>query len=357
MKFTSDQIEEIIRETVPENMLPKCIIRDETGKLPAPAASAITDKYQYLMIFYNRDMINDMTDGQPLNVKYVIQHELLHWSFGHCHNLQDDIKVLKKDPTKLNHAADCEVNSYIPHFTPNMVTAQKYNLPPRQTKDWYYDHIPEPKGGTSICSLASEEVQEAIKEIIQKAAKELGDKIGQGHPEDKVEIPRAVHRIPRGLASALNRIIGQACIKNFDKDNTFQVVHKWKPEGYPGKKRNKGPKLLFAIDCSGSTSGEQVQAFFNIVRRLCSEYEAHVVEFDDQPYHFGKKPSGKSRGGGTDMRGVQKLYDNKYDAIVWFTDGEGAWNQPKGKAKYIYFYSGNNPSQLPTKKNIIQYRP
>ena len=334
--------------------LRKRVIIQEIENLPAPAASAITDCGKILILF-SEPKLHEV-EKQGVDIKTVGIHELYHYLFNHL-ELNKDKKL---DPKRLNIACDCEINSFIPALKREpFAFPEAFRLPPKQTWNWYLDKLPKDiEQQQSLCSMGlTEEEKKQLGKILKEEMEKRGFKAGTGQKEPIDTKPREIKRIPRGLTAALERNIQQSCHNRFEKALTFSKPHKWKDDGTPGRKRIKGPKLAFCIDCSGSTTGEQQKQYYGLVRRMLKEYEATVIEFDDGIRHVGKKPTCKEWGGGTSFKEPQALVEKgNFDAVVWFTDGEGEWTKKSNRVQYLYLFTGHNKSILPTQKYVIEYK-
>ena len=105
-----------------------------------------------------------------------------------------------------------------------------------------------------------------------------------------------------------------------------------------GNRHRRKSNILVAIDTSGSVSMPEYIEFFGQIRTLTSVASFDVVECDaaiQKTYHFNNKPNMEIHGGGgTSYEPVVDMFianQKKYDALIYFTDGE-CWvpsNTPK----------------------------
>ena len=96
-----------------------------------------------------------------------------------------------------------------------------------------------------------------------------------------------------------------------------------------GNRHRRKSHILVAIDTSGSVSMPEYQEFFGQIRTLTAVADFHVVECDaiiQHEYDYRGKPNMVLHGGGgTDFQSVIDLFNQdkkKYDALIYFTDGE-----------------------------------
>lgn len=324
------------------------LIVHRDDKLPAPAATALTKDGDHVLVVYNPYLVYGC-EKMGVEPSAVGIHEMYHYLYGHTHI--DEKEREKLDNTRLLVSADCEANSYLLDLQKEpFVWPGKFQLPDKLRWYDYYKILPQEvktpqtfsiqwmKGGKpqgdpqqvpSMCSAGlSKEEQDQIERILKKVAKSKGfDLESNPQPPRKIDDVPAVKRIERGIRSALDRILGQELDALQEKAHTLVRPHKWKEPGYPGKQRKAGPKLVFAVDCSGSTTGAQQRAYYGIVRRLLKEYKAIVLEFDDEIKHVGRKPTCNEWGGGTNFQVVQKwVRTHRSDAVIWFTDAGGSFD-------------------------------
>lgn len=312
---------------------PSLIIREIPG-LPAPATTALSKDDKFILVLWSRPQLERLLREEPtISLQDVVNHEIYHGIFGHIW-----IKDRKQyEPRKLNIACDCQVNSEIEVFQKDRFAHPgMYKLPLQQHWEEYYKSLPDqPEQPSYTCSM-SEETVEAIQKEMDAFAEKHGLEIKKGtNPIRHTPQVLAANNY-RGIRAAIDRLIGQDLSQTMDKRTSARRTHKWKDDG-KGKIRGIGPKLCFAMDCSGSTTGEQVDKYFSLIRRLSKEYSATVIEFDDEIRSVGKAPSGKSWGGGTNFdKVVTYINTHKFDGSIWFTDGEAELSsKPHGKLVWV----------------------
>ena len=154
----SDRIKNLVTELIFKDdywgYLFSKINRTEDNTLPAPmGVSAEIDGT--INLYYNSKFLDLVTDEF---LKIVLEHEGIHVLNNHLPRLfriisnevNEEIKNTKVK--KWNYAADCAVNTLIPikkeyDFGNNIkfaiVHPDQYNLPLKQTAEYYLDHIPD----------------------------------------------------------------------------------------------------------------------------------------------------------------------------------------------------------------------
>jgi predicted metal-dependent peptidase len=122
------------------------------------------------------------------------------------------------------------------------------------------------------------------------------------------------------------RVVGNS-IKSFIKSTRYRPSFRFK--GQPGNVLKFKPKVLVAVDTSGSVSNEELQEFFGEIQHLYkSGVSVDVVEFDTQiqnkfEYKGAKTEIPISGRGGTDCHSTVDYYiqHREYSTLVIFTDG------------------------------------
>lgn len=96
-----------------------------------------------------------------------------------------------------------------------------------------------------------------------------------------------------------------------------------------GNRHRRKSHILVAIDTSGSLSMPEYHEFFGQIKTLTRSADFHVIECDSRiqhEYDYKMRPNETLHGGGgTDFQPPIDVYNQnkrKYDALVYFTDGE-----------------------------------
>jgi predicted metal-dependent peptidase len=143
-------------------------------------------------------------------------------------------------------------------------------------------------------------------------------------------------------ASVLNIINWKEVLRNFvgstnrgHRTNTMKKINKRYPYVHPGSKRGYTPKMLVAVDQSGSVDDQSIETIFGVLRDCSKRTSFTVLPFDhtvDEKNMFewkrGQTPAFKRvRCGGTSFQAVVDFVNKpenrgKWDAICVATDGE-----------------------------------
>jgi predicted metal-dependent peptidase len=134
--------------------------------------------------------------------------------------------------------------------------------------------------------------------------------------------------------SYFSRVVGNS-IKTYIKSTRYKPSYRFK--GEPGNTLKFKPKILVAVDTSGSVSNNELADFFTEINHLYkSGVYVEIVEFDtciqNKFVYKGNKTEIEIVGrGGTDMSDVYKYYiaHPDFSTLVVFTDGYLNVNYPK----------------------------
>lgn len=308
-----------IRSCIPPHIRKRCILRETTANIVMGVRGI--NNHALILLVYNPDRLRQITTTHPL--QHIVWHELFHYIFGHVYEPPATDAAYAK---KRNVAMDCQINSYI-DWTPGQITTiahpTNWGLPIKLTWREYMDLLPElPEAPQdSACSMDNQGDGE-MSRALEEAA------VAEGHTLD-VRPPAPTKNAPRGrtrnILSQVTRVLEEEA-GYYSRYRSLTRPHKTKGVGYAGRKKAAQPKVMVALDASGSISTEQHSAFMATIRRLMSEIRPLIVEFDDSIRHIGRGLSGKYWGGGTNFELVQNLATTRgYDTIIWFTDCEGSF--------------------------------
>lgn len=185
------------------------------------------------------------------------------------------------------------------------------------------DHSPEQK----------EMIEEKVKDVIRQAAK-AADKSSTGWGSIPAEIVSAIREY------ISNKIDWRTVLRQFtgtlirgEKTNSIKKINRKYPYIHPGFKRNHRPKLLIAIDESGSVGNDTLELFFGELVSLMKRVDIDIVCFDTvcgkvEQYRKGQKPNVRRlKCGGTSFDAVTELVNDKknrgrWDGVLIMTDGE-----------------------------------
>lgn len=332
-KIMTKPYEKEILEALPQNWRAR-IILEYAPSLPAPAASARVKNYiqqDYVLLLYNPRYIQQVNDR--VTIPTIVQHEILHALCGHLDIMRNEnLRKRFNNSDRFLIAIDCEVNSHLPNLWPLPPThcchAGHYNLPHGHMWRWYYDHLPQKtdqnNSNLQLChrkELTLEQTKK-IEKLINQACKKYSL---QRTKANTLTPPQTNTKPPKQLLAQIERLLTANCENYYTKTRSWSRPHKWKSPGIPGITRNRGARILIAVDISGSTTGAQQQAYLRIVRRLIRDIKATIVLFHTNIEYAGRRmPSDKYQSGGTDFQCVVEYAKKAYDAIIWFTDCEGS---------------------------------
>ena len=265
----------------------------------------------------------------------ILQHEAGHILEGHL-----TMGTLFPNHNHFNIAADVHINSFIENLPPSALTADKYNLPPMLGTKFYYENIPEDKDDDQTLDVHDwkdfQDLSETEKKLVQNQidhmAKQSAEQVNRMHGtipgqfKDYIDGLFAKRPAVFNWKNYFRRVIGNS-IKSFIKSTRYRPSFRFK--GQPGNILKFKPKVLVAIDTSGSVSNDELQEFFGEVQHLYkSGVAVDVVEFDTQiqnkfEYKGAKTEIPISGRGGTDVTSTYEYYmqHREYSTLVVFTDG------------------------------------
>jgi predicted metal-dependent peptidase len=177
-------------------------------------------------------------------------------------------------------------------------------------------------------------IKQKLGKILEKAAQEAHEK-GWGN------IPQIVRDQINQVIASQSQINWKDILRNFinnvsssSRRTSLKRINRKYPYTHPGTIKNRVPKLLVAIDESGSISNENIAMFFNELSNLTKLVSIDVLPFDcDTSEEFlinwkkGQKITPVRRfSGGTDFDAPTKVANaeenrGKWDALIIFTDG------------------------------------
>ena len=282
-------------------------------------------------LLINEKFWNSLSD---LSEIAILQHEVGHILHGHL-----TMGPLFPNHEHFNIAADAHVNSFIDNLPPGCITPDKYNLPPMMGTKFYYENIPEDKNDQPIDVHDWKDFQnlsDAEKKLIQNQIDHMAKQSAEQVQKMQGSIPGQFKEYIDSLFAKkpavfnwkryFRRVIGNS-IQSFIKSTRYRPSIRFK--GQPGNVLKFKPKVLVAIDTSGSVSNKELQEFFGEVEHLHkSGVCVDVVEFDTQIQnkfeYKGKKTEILISGrGGTDVHSTIDYYleHREYSTLVVFTDG------------------------------------
>lgn len=294
----------------------------------------------------NKEFWDSLTDLEEIA---VLEHEVGHILHKHL-TMGDSFS----DKERFNYAADCEVNSYIENLPFGCIKAQLYNFPDKKGTKFYYDNLPKSmqqqqtldvhdwKDFEGLSDAEKKLIENQIDHIAKQTAEHVMKQCGSIPGQFKEYIDSLFAKKPAvfNWKSYFRRVVGNS-IKSFIKSTRYRPSRRFK--GNPGNVLKFKPKVLVAVDTSGSVSNKELQDFFCEIRHLYKTgVTVDVIEFDTQIQnkfeYKGQQTDIKIYGrGGTDATEAFKYYveHKEYSTLVVFTDG------------YLYI------DKLPKAQNVI----
>ncbi len=370
--------------------LSRFIRKSQDFKIPTIGVGFDEQKDEFVM-WYNPEFISKLTKKQLSN---ILVHEFYHIVFEHISSRRKKPHLLWNIATDLAinsiiiqngkryHANESEMDFPEGAFLPGE-DFSKYNpkaseedqkffsaLKKLENSEYYFDALQEyfknresqsnsgsdgesenngegsgssslPEGFDShekwddSSSANKQLIKQKLQKIVEKAAQEASKK-GWGN------IPQAIREQINNVIASQNRINWKDVLRNFinnvsssSRRTSIKRINRKYPYVHPGTIKNRVPKILVAIDESGSITNESISVFFDELANLTKLVSIDVVPFDcgnidpDNLINWkkGQKiiPERKLTGG-TDFdtpTNFANSDDNrgKWDALLIFTDG------------------------------------
>jgi predicted metal-dependent peptidase len=351
--------------------LSRMITKMPTKAIPTAGVRVNPETAQFEMI-YNPDFFDKLPEN---HVRGVLIHEFYHLVFGHV----TDRLPESVNPKIWNIATDLAINSLIgkdnlPSFVCFPGSTNFENYPEGCAAEYYLEMLKEdPKfnnaqqgqqqqgddgsgqggqngqfdshdewgdngngdngeqqGEGSGSGSANEIASERLKDMMQKAANDCGQKNSWGSVSSQVR-EDIMKRLKTKVdwKKVLRYFIGRA--QRSDRTNTIRKINKRFPYIHAGRKTNYSANIAIAIDQSGSVGDEMLNEFFNELNKLATLATFTVIPFDDRVMEkdivtWRKGDTNKKMyriaAGGTNFQSVTD-YVNKhpeYDAVLFLTD-------------------------------------
>lgn len=177
-------------------------------------------------------------------------------------------------------------------------------------------------------------VKQKLQKILEKAARE-GQKNGWGN------VSQEVRRKVEEIVNRENKVNWKDILRNFisnisssSRRSSIKRINRKYPYTHPGTIRNRVPKILIALDESGSITDKDLATFFDELTNLTKLVSIDVIPFDtiinkDQiiSWKKGQKIEHVRRlSGGTDFDAPTNFANSdenrgRWDALLIFTDG------------------------------------
>lgn len=338
---------------------------------------------------FNPDFMLSLVDPkhpQPeAQLFFVLVHEIFHFVWMHV------VERRKSQAQLWNIAADLTINSTLaaskyvvpqcalmPGKRPDFgetgakaddpktaeaiekVAAMFESFPPRQLADYYYyrllqewpeelkSYVPGPmddhsewgEGGEgtepdgSFGGADRERLEAQAKKIIASAVREAdSSSSGWGTvPQDLKEDIRDMVSDSVPWRDVLKNFVGT--LIRAGRSSSIRRINRKFPYIHPGLKRGHMPRLLIAIDQSGSMSDESISTLFGEIHSLSKKVEVGVIAFDcsvvESSFEVVRKGQAPTRvrsaTGGTDFNSITDWVNSpeqrgKWDGMLIMTDG------------------------------------
>jgi predicted metal-dependent peptidase len=321
----------------------------------------------------------------------ILKHEYAHVILHHC---------WVRLPEKINDniAADIEINQ-LPwveldkstFIKDKGMTYEKFKLEDSKSREWYYNHLPKGNGkgkgkgkgkngtngypapgsnegdnegdnsGSTIDShetwkpddIAEDTWRQIVQEMIEQA-KSQGTLGG-----DMVEYIESKWKKFKPLDQVIKRVIQKHISQAIEEGQTRTRPSRRYPM-LPGVKDMYGPKIVWAIDTSGSMSTKELQIITGVMRWLHKRIKFDLIQCDAgiTDVKIGGRITAKlavKGRGGTDFRPVFKWIEDKYkskiDLLIYATDLQGTF--PDNKPPYQTVWLATEAGEVPFGKKIL----
>jgi|GEM_PF-2698929 len=308
----------------------------------------------------NNNFWDSLTVKQKLA---VLRHELAHFINKHHARFGDRSREL------FNIAADMAINQFIPDLPAGVIDVAKFpTYPKRESAEVYYELLKkDPKvkkcyrqfdyiipGGSDLeNAVSTSQADQILKDAIR-------EKLNQGTDPGTLRglYGGALDKFVTDLtaASMINwKTALTRFVCNFTRIDPIKTLKRPdKRQLSPwGSRKERLPKLIVAIDTSGSVSEELLHDFFGQVRILGMKLsEVRLITCDaelgiDEIYRPGmeyKIKCSKIGRGGTSYQPVIALVNKKYrnyDGIVYLSDGECPLPSIKSRIRLLWVITSN----------------
>ncbi len=338
-----------------------------------PTAGVCINKVGNVELVINPEFFDKLSEHHRIG---LLMHEMLHIAMNHLTRVEEYNKLY-------NIAMDISINQYIhKDFLPTgALLPDQYKLMPMKSFEYYYNELKkqpkEPQGdpmdqhgtkpndddkGSSEEVELSNEVKEKIVEKLVGQAKAEAEAVKPGSTPNHINeelTNNLIEQAKINWKNALKTYIG----KHFsnDKDSTRNRPNRRLGLSAAGKRSVEYPKLLIAVDQSGSITNDMIAEFFNEIKAILNngKDKTEVAFFDTEVAHsivlnkFKTMPK-RYANGGTDFQPVIEYANKKRpDLLIMFTDGE-APNPMNAKMPLLWVITGAKNEELKGKKIYLK---
>lgn len=350
-----------------------------------------------IKLVYNTEFLSKLSDSSAVE---ILKHECLHLINDHINRSQG-----AKEKNMLKHkmeniAQDCAINQYLDNKVIEEiggVTLNKFRellshkpedfeLKPKMTYEYYYDLLEQEKearenqqgdqgeGQGSLGDQLSDmemddhgqfgEMDALDKAMLEEKIKEAAEQArasGAGRLPSEVEELLELKKKPtQNWKRLLKRFVGQG-VKANNKSSRSRRNRRYGIK-VAGKKKDHIARILVVLDTSGSmTWGNRTEKVLSELYGIWKEMPDNrldITECDAQiqkVFTYDGKTDFKISGrGGTDMEPALEYADkNKYDGVIFLTDGE-FWNEDfsKYRTPSLWVIAGNSGYKSPVGQTV-----
>lgn len=350
-----------------------------------------------IKLVYNTEFLSKLSDSSAIE---ILKHECLHLINDHINRSQG-----AKEKNMLKHkmeniAQDCAINQYLDNKVIEEiggVTLNKFRellshkpedfeLKPKMTYEYYYDLLEQEKearenqqgdqgeGQGSLGDQLSDmemddhgqfgEMDALDKAMLEEKIKEAAEQArasGAGRLPSEVEELLELKKKPtQNWKRLLKRFVGQG-VKANNKSSRSRRNRRYGIK-VAGKKKDHIARILVVLDTSGSmTWGNRTEKVLSELYGIWKEMPDNrldITECDAQiqkVFTYDGKTDFKISGrGGTDMEPALEYADkNKYDGVIFLTDGE-FWNEDfsKYRTPSLWVIAGNSGYKSPVGQTV-----
>jgi predicted metal-dependent peptidase len=315
------------------------------------AIAGIRPTSRFLEILWNPAMV-EQAKLTLSDMVQILKHEYGHILLHHCW-------CRLPNPKKDNVAADIEINQHpwievdkSPYIQKNCWTYQKEKQPERKSREFYYGKLKDEEDGDGRGdgdgggNLDDHEIWGQPDPAVEEAWKRLTQEILENArsrgliPGGYIEEIEARWKKVRSIQQYLKRIC-QRYISLSLKESSTRTRPSRRFPLLPGVKYSYGPKVVWAIDTSGSMSSKNLKDITSVIRWMQKQVPVGVLQCDADVTEakWNCKITGKVKmkgRGGTSFQPVFKYisehWEDKIDLLIYATDMYGDW--PKKHPPY-----------------------
>lgn len=324
---------------------------------------AVSEKY---VLYYDPDALNRWSVEE---VAGVLIHEVFHLLNEHHRRCRE----AGHEPRRANVAQDLAINTIIRQevsLPEGGLLPSQFNLPEKQTYEWYYDKLPEEKDYSADCGSCSDGQPRDYEDegnsggglsgaeaavIRRQVAREIQAAAAVGHvPAELVRwaeeniSPRV--KWDRILARYLRNSVGQA---SGMVDYTYRRPSRRRVEGVvlPSLYAPR-PNVTVIVDTSGSMEGSDLGKALAEIGAITKTMgcSVTVVSGDTEAHTKAMNVTSAKQvklvgGGGTDMVKIISQVESsrpKPSVIVVITDGLCDWDAPPPRVPVVIVLTGKS---------------